>query len=95
MARRSLRGYIIIASESRRSEAIRLANRLREVGISVDFPLATAKVAKQFQAAEALGARYAVVVGQEWPQIRLKNLHTRAESVLLETELETKLELEN
>jgi histidyl-tRNA synthetase len=95
MARRSLRGYIVIASESQRAEAIRLATRLREAGISVDFPLQAAKVAKQFQTAESLGAQYAVVVGQEWPQIRLKNLRTRAESVVLETALETNLKLEN
>jgi hypothetical protein len=36
-----------------------------------------------------------VVVGNEWPQIRLKNLRTRTESVVLETELETNLKLEN
>src|SRR6202007_1217396 len=39
MARRSLRGYIIIASEPQRPAAIKLAMRLREAGISVDFPL--------------------------------------------------------
>jgi histidyl-tRNA synthetase len=95
MAKRSLRGYIVIASELRRPEAIKLATRLREAGISVDFPLEAAKVAKQFQTAESLGAQYAVVVGQEWPQIRLKNLRTRGESLVLETELETNLKLEN
>jgi len=95
MAKRSLRGYIVIASEPRRADAIKLATRLRQAGISVDFPLEPAKVAKQFQAAESLGAQYAVVVGQEWPQIRLKNLRTRGESVVLETELETNLKLEN
>ena len=95
MAKRSLRGYIVIASELRRPEAIKLATRLREAGISVDFPLEAAKVAKQFQTAESLGAQYAVVVGQEWPQIRLKNLRTREESLVLETDLETNLKLEN
>jgi histidyl-tRNA synthetase len=95
MAKRALRGYIVIASEPRRTEAIKLATRLRQAGISVDFPLEPAKVAKQFQTAESLGAQYAVVVGQEWPQIRLKNLRTRGESVVLETELETNLKLEN
>ena len=95
MAKRSLRGYIIIASEPQRPEAIKLAMRLREAGISVDFALEPAKVGKQFQTAESLGAQYAVVVGQEWPQIRLKNLRTRGESVVLETELEANLKLEN
>jgi histidyl-tRNA synthetase len=68
---------------------------LREAGISADFPLSSVKVAKQFQMAESLGAQYAVVIGQEWPQIRLKNLRTRGESVVPERDLETNLKLEN
>jgi histidyl-tRNA synthetase len=95
MGKRSLRGYIVIASESQRPDAIKLATRLRQAGISVDFPLEAAKVGKQFQTAESLGAQYAIVIGQEWPQVRLKNLRTRGESVVLETELETNLKLEN
>ena len=95
MVKRALRGYIVIASESQRSEAVKLATRLREAGISVDFPLEATKVGKQFQTAESLGTQYAVVVGQEWPQVRLKNLRTREESVVLEAELENNLKLEN
>jgi histidyl-tRNA synthetase len=95
IAKRSLRAYIVIATESHRQEAVRLASRLRETGISADFPFAAMKVAKQFQTAESLGAQYAVVIGQEWPQIRLKNLRTREESVVPEGELETNLTLEN
>ncbi len=95
IAKRSLRTYIVIATESRRPEAVQLATRLREAGISADFPLSSVKVAKQFQMAESLGAQYAVVIGQEWPQIRLKNLRTRGESVVPERDLETNLKLEN
>jgi histidyl-tRNA synthetase len=95
IAKRSLRAYIVITTESHRQEAVRLATRLREAGISVDFPLEAVKVAKQFQTAESLGAQYAVVIGQEWPQIRLKNLRTRGESVVPEGDLETNLKLEN
>jgi histidyl-tRNA synthetase len=93
--KRSLRAYIVITAESHRQEAVRLATRLREAGISIDFPLEAVKVAKQFQTAESLGAQYAVVIGQEWPQIRLKNLRTRGESVVPEGDLETNLKLEN
>jgi histidyl-tRNA synthetase len=95
IAKRSLRAYIVITTESHRQEAVRLATRLREAGISVDFPLEAVKVAKQFQTAESLGAQYAVVIGQEWPQVRLKNLRTRGESVVLEGALEANLKLEN
>jgi histidyl-tRNA synthetase len=95
IAKRSARAYLVITTESRRPEAVQLATRLREVGISVDFPLAAVKVAKQFQTAESLGAQYAVVIGQEWPQIRLKNLRTREESVVPEGDLESNLKLEN
>jgi len=95
IAKRSLRAYIVITIESHRQEAVRLVTRLREAGISVDFPLDAVKVAKQFQTAESLGAQYAVVIGQEWPQIRLKNLRTRGESVVPEGDLEPNLKLES
>jgi len=95
IAKRSLRAYIVIATETQRAEAVRLVTQLRESGISVDFPLGPAKVAKQFQTAESLGAQYAVVVGQEWPQMRLKHLRNRTEAVVSETELVTTLKVEN
>jgi histidyl-tRNA synthetase len=92
---RSLRGYIVIAAEARRPEAIQLATRLRAAGLSIDFPLEPAKVGKQFQAAESLGAQYAIVIGQEWPEVRLKDLRKRAETAVPEAELETALKSEN
>jgi histidyl-tRNA synthetase len=33
-------------------------------------------VPKQFQAAEQLGARYAVVFGDEWPEVAVKDLRS-------------------
>jgi histidyl-tRNA synthetase len=45
----------------------------------VDFPLTAAKVGKQFQTAENLGATRAVLVGDEWPQVKVKTLATREE----------------
>ena len=44
-----------------------------------DYCLQPAKVARQFQQAEAVGAKYAVVIGQEWPQVRVKLLAERTE----------------
>ena len=79
--------FIIVADETRRPEAIGLAHTLRERGIPADYCLQTAKVGRQFQQAEAVGARYAVVVGQEWPQVRVKILAERTEKTLLKDDL--------
>ncbi len=71
--------YVIIAKEERRPAALALVQRLREAGQRVDFPLTAAKVGKQFQTAETLGATRAVIVGDEWPQVKVKTLATREE----------------
>ncbi len=83
--------FVVIADESRRAEAIQVVQTCREIGLSTDFPLKSAKVGKQFQEAENLGARHAVVIGQEWPQVKLKHLATRAEESLDHTALAPKL----
>ena len=74
--------YVVVAKEERRAEALRIVQQLRESGLRVDFPLAAAKVGKQFQTAEHLGARLAVLVGDEWPQVKVKTLVTREEVVV-------------
>jgi histidyl-tRNA synthetase len=79
--------FIIVADESRRENAIQLANALRRAGISADYLLEPAKVGRQFQLAEALGAVRAVVVGQEWPQLRVKLLSDRTEQIVSKDEL--------
>jgi histidyl-tRNA synthetase len=79
--------FIIVADEARRPEAIGLALTLRERGIPADYCLQTVKVGRQFQQAEAVGARYAVVIGQEWPQVRVKILAERTEKILSKDDL--------
>jgi histidyl-tRNA synthetase len=79
--------FIIVADEARRPEAIGLARTLRERGIPADYCLQTVKVGRQFQQAEAVGARYAVVIGQEWPQVRVKILAERTEKILSKDDL--------
>jgi histidyl-tRNA synthetase len=74
--------YVIIAKEERRTEALALVQRLREAGQRVDFPLTAAKVGKQFQTAENLGATRAVLVGDEWPLVKVKTLATREEALV-------------
>ncbi len=79
--------YVIIAKEDRRPEALALVQRLREAGQRTDFPLTAAKIGKQFQTAEQLGARFAILVGDEWPQVRVKVLATREETLMATDEL--------
>ncbi len=74
--------YVVVAKEERRPEALRIVQTLREAGQRVDFPLVPAKVGKQFQTAEQLGARFAVLVGDEWPQVKVKALATREETLI-------------
>jgi histidyl-tRNA synthetase len=86
-ARRAAEVYIVVAEESKRAEALGLLQSLREAGVRTDYALSAAKVGKQFQAAESMGAKFAVVVGGEWPRVTLKELATRAESTCLWGEL--------
>ena len=70
---------LVLADESKRFEALRLLTELREAGISCDLPFATGKIGKQFQRAEQSGARFALIVGSELPEMKLKVLASRTE----------------
>lgn len=74
--------YVIIADDTRRAEALGLIQTLRDAGLRTDYSFAPAKVGKQFQTAETLGAEFAVVVGSEWPSVKVKTLATREERLL-------------
>ena len=71
--------YVVIADDTKRAESLKLVTDLRRAGISADYPLNPAKVAKQFQNAEKSGARFALVVGAEYPALKLKILSSRTE----------------
>lgn len=71
--------YLVVADETKRAHALRLVTDLRRAGISADLPMGTPKVAKQFQSAEKSGARFALVIGNEYPQLKLKVLASRTE----------------
>lgn len=71
--------YVVIADEEKRAESLKLVTDLRRAGISTDFPLVAAKVGKQFQSAEKTGARFALVVGAEYPELKVKILSSRTE----------------
>src|SRR5256886_1417207 len=66
--------YVVIAKEQCRADALGRIQQLRDRGYRVDYPLTSEKVGKQFQIAEQLGARVAVLFGDEWPQLKLKDM---------------------
>ena len=79
--------YVVIADEAFRPQALGLIGELRVAGRRVDFALTPQKIGKQFQAAETLGAAQAVIVGSEWPMVKVKTLATREERVVASGEL--------
>ena len=91
-AERALDFYLVIAKEERRPDALGQLQQLRDAGWRVDCPLAPAKIGKQFQTAEALGARVTLLYGDEWPAVKMKTLATREESLIPHDELLTRLE---
>jgi len=79
--------YLVIAKETRRPEALRQLQQLRENGWRVDYSLAPAKVGRQFQLAEAMRAKIALLYGDEWPLVKIKRLATREETLVPQAEL--------
>lgn len=77
-----LEAYVIIADETRRPQALALVQELRSAGIATDYSYLPAKVGKQIQLAEQLGARAALTIGSEYPDVRLKDLTARSEEVI-------------
>ncbi len=71
--------YVVVADEAMRPQSLRLVTDLRRAGISADLPLGSPKVNKQFQSAEKSGARFALVIGTEYPELKLKVLASRTE----------------
>jgi histidyl-tRNA synthetase len=74
--------YVVVAKEERRDDALAQIQELRDCGYRVDYPLTLAKIARQFQAAEELGARIALLYGDEWPQVKIKNLATAEQELV-------------
>jgi histidyl-tRNA synthetase len=79
---RAVEVYVVIAKEDQREHAIAMMQQLRDRGYRVDYSLGPAKVARQFRLAEQTGARFAIVFGDEWPQVGLKDLATAKQESL-------------
>ena len=90
-AQQNLDIYVVIAKEERRADALVQIQALRDQNYRVDYPLTPTKVGKQFQTAEQLGARLAVLFGDEWPQLKLKELRTGEQSLAPHEELSARV----
>ena len=84
--------YIVIAKEERRADALRQIQHLRDRGYRVDYPLMSEKVGKQFQTGEQLGARVAVLFGDEWPQLKIKDMTTGEQQLVAKDNFTTRIE---
>jgi len=74
--------YVIVADETKRPEALKIITDLRRAGVAVDFPLTPGNVGKLFKRAEQSRARFALVIGNEYPELKLKALSSRTEEIL-------------
>jgi histidyl-tRNA synthetase len=83
--------YIVIAKEERRADALAQIQELRDRGYSVDYALMPEKVAKQFQTAEQLGARLAILFGDEWPQLKMKDMASGEQQLISSKDLVSRI----
>lgn len=84
--------FVIIADEEKRADASKVIQDLRNAGQRTAFSMTPAKVGKQFQNAEQMGAKFAAIIGAEFPEVSLKNLGDRSEITCQADELTGKLE---
>ena len=84
--------YVVVAKEERRADALAQIQELRGRGYRVDYPLTPAKVARQFQAAEELGARIALLYGDEWPQVKVKDMTTGEQTLISKNDVISRME---
>ncbi len=74
--------YVVVADEAQRGHALHTVQALRERGIRVEYSFSAAKMNKQMQAAENARARAALIFGQEYPQVTVKNLLNREQTAV-------------
>jgi histidyl-tRNA synthetase len=90
-AQQDLDVYVVLAKEERRADALAQIQTLRDQNYRVDYALTPAKVGKQFQTAEQLGARIAILFGDEWPEVKLKDLRTGEQTLVAHQEVAAKV----
>jgi histidyl-tRNA synthetase len=82
--------FCLIEDEALRADTLRLVQRLREAGRSVEYPLLPQKPDKQFKRAQELGAAFTARLERAADgstQVRLRNLRSRQERVVASDDL--------
>lgn len=74
--------FLVLADDEQQANALALASRLRAAGLATTFPLTPTKVGKQFKQAQQAGAEFALVIGEEFPELTLKILSSRTEETI-------------
>ncbi len=76
--------YVVIVDEPSRRQALSLIHTLRDAGLKTHYTFPPTRVAKQFEVAQKIHARFAVVVGPDelkTGQVKLKDLTTGKEQL--------------
>ncbi len=79
--------YVIVADEAQRGHALAAVQALRQADIRVEYSFGPQKVGKGFQAAEAAKARCAIIFGNEYPEVAVKDLVNRQQVMVQAAEL--------
>lgn len=74
--------YLILESAESKPAALGLLTELRRAGLKTLLPFTTPKLNKQFKLAEQSGAKFALVIGSDFPQVTLKTLADRSSQTL-------------
>jgi histidyl-tRNA synthetase len=78
----SIDAAVVIADEAQRSHALHAVQTLRNAGLRIDYSFTPQKMGKQFQNAEAQKARAAIIFGAEFPQVAVKDLANRQQTMV-------------
>ena len=66
---------------------------LSPVPVSVPAPVRRQQdIARQFEAAEELGARIALLYGDEWPQVKVKDMTTGEQTLISKNDVISRME---
>ena len=75
--------YLVIGSDAVRNKALQIVTDLRRAGIKVDYPLKAQGFGKQFKQADAVGAKKAIILGDDELSagvVKVKDLKTGEET---------------
>jgi histidyl-tRNA synthetase len=90
-----IKALILNQNETLQSEYMKLAAELRQNGVSVEMYYTATKLDKQFKYAESKGIPFAIIIGEEEAKnskAQLKNLQSREQEEVLQTDLIAKLQ---